>query len=104
MAADIPEDMLYWPAADVSPLEISLRHLRSSDLVILLIAHRYGNPPTGHNVSITELEFNEAVKLRLPVLAFRVDPDYPWPPRHIEKDPEVQARLDRFLREVKRTV
>ena len=65
--------------------------------MILLIAHRYGTPPEGHDRSVTELEFDRAVTLNLPILAFRVDPEYPWPPRHVETEPETRARLETFL-------
>jgi len=100
MAGNLSEDMSYWPAGDSPPLDVSQSRLRSSDLMILLIAHRYGTPPEGKDRSITELEFDLAVTLNLPILAFRVDPDYPWPPRHVETEPETRARLETFLRRV----
>jgi hypothetical protein len=100
MAGNLSEDMSYWPAGDSPPLDVSRSRLGSSDLMILLIAHRYGAPPEGHDRSITELEFDLAETLNLPILAFRVDPEYPWPPRHVETEPEVRARLETFLRRV----
>ena len=100
MAGNLSEDMSYWPAGDSPPLDVSRNRLKSSDLMILLIAHKYGTPPEGHDRSITELEFDLAVTLNLPILAFRVDPEYPWPPRHVETEPEVRARLETFLRRV----
>lgn len=100
MAGNLSEDMSYWPADDSPPLDVSRSRLKSSDLMILLIAHRYGTPPEGHDQSITELEFDLAVTLNLPILAFRVDPEHPWPPRHVETDPEARARLETFLRRV----
>lgn len=103
-AGDLLDDMLYWPADDSPPLDVSLYHLRSSDLVILLLAHRYGTPPSGYDKSITELEFEEALKLRLPVLAFHIDPDHPWPPSQMEADPETKARLQKFTYRVKSRV
>lgn len=104
MAGDLSEDMLYWPAADSPPLDESLRRLRASDLMILLIAHKYGTPPPGLWQSITELEFDEAMRLNLPVLAFQVDPDQAWPPRFIENDKESRARLDQFVGKVRSKV
>jgi hypothetical protein len=104
MAGNLSEDMLYWPADDSPPLDVSRRHLRSSDLMILLIAHRYGTPPIGYDRSITEMEFDEALELNLPVLAFLVDPDYPWPPRFIETEPDGRARFENFTRRVRSKV
>jgi serine/threonine protein kinase len=104
MAGGLSEDMLYWPATDSPPLDESLRHLRSSDLMILLLAHRYGTPPSGLQHSITELEFDEALSINVPILAFQVDPDYAWPPRFIESDWEVRACLERFAARVRSKV
>jgi hypothetical protein len=72
--------------------------------MVLLIAHRYGTPPTGHDHSITELEFEEALKLDLPILAFQADPDYPWPPAYVETEPEARARLAKFTQRVREKV
>ena len=99
-AGDLLEDMLYWPAEDSPPLDVSLRHLRSSNLMILLIAHRYGTPPAGCERSITELEFDEALELNLPILAFQIDSEYPWPPRYVETEPGARARLNNFMQRV----
>ena len=103
-SGNISEDMLFWPAEDSPPLDVSIRRVRSSDLLILLIAHRYGNPPEGHNVSITELEFDEAVTLGIPILAFSVDPTYPWNPSYVETDQAARARLEAFIQKVSRQV
>jgi len=99
-AGNITEDMLYWSADESPPLDVSLRHLRSSDLVILLLAHRYGTPPSGDSCSITEQEYGEALRLRIPILAFSVDPDYPWPPRYVETDPDIRAHMADFVSSV----
>jgi Domain of unknown function (DUF4062)/Protein kinase domain len=103
-SGNLSEDMLFWPAEDSPPLDASIRRVRSSDLLILLTAHRYGNPPEGHNVSITELEFDEAVTLGIPILAFSVDPTYPWPPNYVETDQAVRARLKAFIEKVSKQV
>ena len=103
-SGNLTKDMLFWAGQVVPPLEVSLGHVRSSDLLILLLAHRYGTPPDGESASITELEFREAVKRKIPVLAFSVEPDYPWPPSHVETDPVVRERLARFTKEVGKRV
>lgn len=79
-SGNITDDMIFWPAQESPPLDASLREVRSCDLLILLIAHRYGAPPEGRNVSITELEFDEASARGIPILAFSVDPTYPGRP------------------------
>src|ERR1700733_12797260 len=67
---NISEVRCPWPARGSPPLEVSLDKVRSCDLLILLIAHRYGAAPEGKSASITELEFGEAVARGIPVLAF----------------------------------
>jgi hypothetical protein len=100
MAGNMSEDMLYWPAADSPPLDVSLHRVRSSDLMILLIAHRYGTPIVGYDTSITELEFDEAAQLNIPILAFRIDANYAWPPPHMETEPARRAKLEDFIKKV----
>jgi hypothetical protein len=103
-SGNLSEDMLFWPAEESPPLDVSLRKVRSCNLLILLIAHRYGKSPEGQNVSITELEFREAVAQGIPVLAFSVNPTYPWPPNHMENDAAVRGRLEAFIQEVGKQV
>jgi hypothetical protein len=59
--------------------------------VVAIVAHRYGwappdqsGPKVKRTKSITWLECEQALKLKREVLAFLVDEDHPWPPRHIE--------------------
>lgn len=62
--------MEYFAANDIPALDRCIQEVHRSDAVVLIIGHRYGFIPEGHDQSITELEFNEAQKLRKPVLAF----------------------------------
>jgi tetratricopeptide (TPR) repeat protein len=54
--------------------EVSLNELRSSQIYILLLAWRYGHVPQGQTLSVTHLEYREAVRLRLPCFVFLADP------------------------------
>lgn len=93
--------MLYWAASETPPAEESLRRLRSSDLVILLVAHRYGTVRPPSLKSVTELEIDEAVRRGIPILAFVVDPAHPWPPDQIDTDPGTRELLAQFTRKVR---
>ena len=55
-----------------SSLEWCLGNVRKSDLFILLLGSSYGWIPTNQNLSVTELEFNEAYKNRMPIFAYRI--------------------------------
>ena len=93
--------MLYWAASETPPAEESLRRLRSSDLVILLVAHRYGTVRPPSLKSVTELEIDEAVRRGIPILAFVVDPAHPWPPDQIDTDPGTRELLAQFTGKVR---
>ena len=96
MAGNLSEDMSYCRQAILRRWMCHAAASGRRDLMILLIAHRYGTPPEGHDRSVTELEFDRAVTLNLPILAFRVDPEYPWPPRLWSRAGD-RARLETFL-------
>lgn len=94
------DDMVYWSADERSPSDASVDKVRNSDLVLLIIAHRYGSIPVGGSKSIVELEYEAAKEKHVPILAFIADPSYPWPPDQIDYDPEPRAKLDIFKRRV----
>lgn len=76
-------------ATDRRPVEKCLADVSEADIYIGLFAFRYGYvPPPEHGnpegLSITELEFRHAEKLRKPCLAFVVSEDAPWPPKFID--------------------
>ena len=54
---------------------------------MLILAWRYGFQPEDDNpkkLSITHLEYEEAVRLKKPCLAFLLDSEYGWPPRRFD--------------------
>jgi hypothetical protein len=83
-----------WPAQPKSPTSASLERVGHADVLIVIVAHRYGDVKPGSAASVTELEVREAVRRKIPVLAFFLDADTPWPPRFVERDR--QDELARF--------
>ena len=74
------------------PLDVCLRELRSSDIVILLVGPRYGSMlPQG--ISYTHAEYREAQGAGVPVIAIRIPDDEGL-------DAEEQAQLKVFAEEV----
>jgi hypothetical protein len=82
----VGEDMVFWSADERQPADLSLDKVRQSDVLVLLVAHRYGFMPPGWDVSITEAEYRAARVAGIPVLAFFLDEEVPWPPRHVDRD------------------
>ncbi len=52
-----------------------------------IFAHRYGTVIQGHDISGTELEFNQAVKDGIPCLLFFMHDEHPVRPRDVEVGP-----------------
>jgi Domain of unknown function (DUF4062)/AAA ATPase domain len=72
-------------ATDQRPVDECLKDVSEADVYVGIFAFRYGYvPPVGHNnpngLSITELEFRQAEKLKKPCLTFVVNQSTPWPP------------------------
>ena len=96
------DDMIFWSADERDGATVSVDRVRVSDVLILILAHRYGYVPPGGSASVTELEFRAAREHGIPVLAFFVDEDVPWPPKHIER--ERLSDLARFRAMVEESV
>jgi tetratricopeptide (TPR) repeat protein len=90
--------------ADVDLIESSLRMVRDAAAYALVIAHKYGQVPVERNpegLSITELEFNEAVRLGRPILLFLMGEDHLVRKGDVEPDPVKKAKLEAFRERTK---
>jgi hypothetical protein len=66
-----PHDMMeHLTARDADAIEASLQLVESADVYLGIFAQRYGYVPTGHDISVTEMEYNRAVELGKPRLIF----------------------------------
>jgi Domain of unknown function (DUF4062) len=83
-----------------TPAEVCRRALEGSDVYVLLLGHRYGARPPSQEFSFTELEYLWATsRADMPMLAFVVDPAFPWPPPDIDHGTDADA-LARFTAHV----
>lgn len=86
----------------VDVLESSLEKVRSSAAYIAIISRRYGQVPEHPSgLSLTHLEFREAVKLGLPILIFIMGPRHPLTEADVELDPVKRDKLAAFREEAK---
>jgi hypothetical protein len=74
------------------PVEISRRYAREADLYLGIVAWRYGSMPPHHDLSYTEIEFDEAGRADRRRMVFIVDDDVPVAAS--ERDPD-GGHLDR---------
>jgi len=72
-----PVMMEHLPASDDEAVAASLRMVDEADIYLGVFAHRYGYIPKGHDISITEMEYNRAVERKIPRLIFVMDKDHP---------------------------
>ena len=72
-----PQMMEHLPAADADAIAESLRLVDEADIYLGIFAHRYGYVPKGHDISITEMEYNRAVERGIPRLIFLMHEDHP---------------------------
>jgi hypothetical protein len=84
-----PSAMEYFPASGRRPLAECLARVDEADVVVAIVAHRYGwEPPDqspGDQRSITWLECAHAAAAGKEVLAFLVDDKARWPEEHKEE-------------------
>jgi hypothetical protein len=79
----LPIGMERFGAIARSPLEVCREKVLNSDVVVVMIAHRYGWVPSEEQggdgkKSITQYEVEIAREAGIPVLAYLVDPAHPW--------------------------
>ncbi len=87
-------------------IDSSLHMVRDGSAYIGVISTRYGQTPkcptrNPDNLSVTELEFNEAVRLRRPILLFIMGNDHLVHKDHIERSKAREKKLKRFTERAK---
>ncbi len=93
--------MEFFPASDQTPLEVCLSQIESSDVVILIIGHRYGVVSREFGKSIVELEYEQAIRQKKRVLVFIKADTSLVSAEHFECNPEAIPRLHEFKANLK---
>lgn len=88
-------------------IDSSLQMVRDSAAYLLIVSHKYGQTPVHAErnpgqVSITELEFDEAQRLGRPTLLFVMSDKHPVTKADIERDPEKEKKLEAFRERAKK--
>jgi len=61
------------------PKEFCPEKVEECESLVLIVAYRYGNIPDGQTISITQLEYEHALKKKIPVRIYLMDDKHPWP-------------------------
>jgi tetratricopeptide (TPR) repeat protein len=98
-----PLMMEHLPANDDEAIAASLKMVDEADIYIGVFAHRYGYTPTGHDISVTEMEYNRAVERKIPRCIFVIDENHTLADFTINDidTGENAAKLARFKQRVK---
>ena len=78
------------------PTKASLKEVRECELFVGIYAHRYGTLIGKAKISVTEQEFDCAVKEGKGIFAFFVNDYFNWPPKMVDKDSEKIKKLEVF--------
>ncbi len=87
-------------------IDASLKLVRDGSAYIGIVSHKYGSVwvhegKNAEELSLTELEYDEAEKQNRPTLIFIMGDDYPIPKRDLEQNPSRLAKLEAFRQRVK---
>jgi hypothetical protein len=93
--------MEHFGAASSKPAEFLKEQVRKSDVYLGIFALRYGSEDAASGKSMTELEYDEAVRLGKPRLCYVASDDSNVLKGHVERDPEKFKKLQAFLARVK---
>lgn len=88
------DSMEFFGARPNQPLETCLEEVRSSDIVIVIIGHRYGSFAPGKKKSYTDLEYEEAQESHKPCLVYFRSDEVPILPSQMEQRPRAISALD----------
>jgi len=88
--------MEFFGARPAAPLEVVLEEVRASDIVVVIVGHRYGTLVPNKRVSYTEMEYTEASNNHKPCLVYLRSDDMPILPTYVEVDPFGIKALERF--------
>lgn len=79
-----PRMMEHLPALDADALRASLDMVDDADVYVGIFAYRYGYIPEGHNISVTQMEYERAVERGIPRLIFLMHEDVPVLPKDFD--------------------
>lgn len=93
-------------AKPVDVIDSSLQMVSDCSAYIAVISHKYGQTPKSPkrnpgNVSITELEFDEALRLNRPILLFIMGEGHPVPKADVELNVTKRKKLKAFRERAK---
>ena len=75
----VVDPMEKWTAASDEPKVLSQARVKDCQLCVLLVGFRRGHVAAGESLSITQMEYREALRLGIDVLVFIANEEADWP-------------------------
>lgn len=90
------DSMEFFGARANQPIETCLQEVRRSNILVVIVGHRYGALVSNTGISFSEAEYNEGFSLKKPCLVYMRGENVPVLPKHIERDPDKLRLLERW--------
>jgi putative nucleotidyltransferase with HDIG domain len=90
------DSMEFFGARAKVPIKTCLEEVRKSDVLVVILGHRYGNLVPGRGISFSEAEYREGHRLRKPCLVYFRDDNVPVLPKNVERDSAKSLLLDKW--------
>jgi len=95
------DSMEFFGARADLPIDTCLEEVRRSDVLVVVVGHRYGNLVPGQNISFSEAEYREGQRLSKPCLVYLRDEKAPVLPKNFEQDPDRLLLLKKWKETLK---
>jgi hypothetical protein len=90
------ESMEFFGAKPDRPIDACLAEVAKSNILVLILGHRYGSLVPGKSISFSEAEYQEGQRRKKPCLVYMRDTNVPVLPKDFERDPDKLRALDAF--------
>jgi hypothetical protein len=90
------DSMEFFGARANQPIETCLAEVRRSNILVVIVGHRYGTLVPELGVSFSEAEYAEGQRLRKPCLVYIRDDNVPVLPKHMERDADKLRLLENW--------
>lgn len=90
------DSMEFFGARAQQPIETCLEEVRKSDILVVIVGHKYGSIVQDLGVSYSEAEYSEGYRLGKPCLVYIRNENVPVLPKHVERVPEKMRLLDKW--------
>ena len=97
-----PVGMEYFNASDESQWDVITNLIDECDYYVLIVGGRYGTIEEASGKSYTQKEYEYALSVGVPIIAFLHKDISSLPKSKTESDPAIEKRLNEFLESVKR--